>query len=164
VSVRRAAVLVVSDRASRGEYADHSGPAAREILTAWGLEVACVDVVPDEPDAVRDRLRDYADRQRLDLVVTSGGTGLGPRDITPEATREVLTREAPGIGEFLRRETSRSTPFAALSRGTAGVRERTLIVNLPGSPRGVRESLDAARTLLEHALQVLRGEPAGHSP
>jgi molybdenum cofactor synthesis domain-containing protein len=159
----RAAVLVVSDRAAAGTHRDESGPLAEQMLSDWGYSVVRREVVPDERDAIVDRLLHYTDHDRLDVVITSGGTGLAPRDVTPEATREILDREAPGIAEFLRRETSRATPMSALSRGVAGTRGSTLVVNLPGSPKGVREYLELLRPLLPHAVQVLRGESAGHA-
>ena len=158
----RTAVLVVSDRAAAGTREDTSGKAAQKILTGWGAEVAHYEIVPDDPDAIRERLLHYADRDRLDLAVTSGGTGFAPRDITPEATRSLLEKEAPGLCELLRRETARFTPFAPLSRGVAGIRGKTMIINLPGSPRGVAQCLELLKPLLRHAIRVLRGEPAGH--
>lgn len=160
----RIAILVVSDRAAAGTHVDTSGPAAERLLTERGHRVVCCDLVPDDPDAIRERLLQYADRDRVDLVITSGGTGFAPRDITPEATRGVLERDAPGLAELLRRETAHATATAALGRGVAGIRGATLIVNLPGSPRGVGECLDVLCPLLPHALGVLRGGDAGHAP
>lgn len=160
----RAAVLVVSDRVSRGEAEDRSGKTAQRLLESWGGSVPHLETVPDEVEAIQERLLHYADGDRLDVVVTSGGTGLAPRDVTPEATRAVLEREAPGLSELLRRETARFTPFAALSRGVSGIRGKTLIVNLPGSPRGVEQCLEALRPLVTHAVRVLRGGDPGHDP
>jgi molybdopterin adenylyltransferase len=160
----RAAVLVVSDRVAGGTHEDASGKIARELLAGCGCDVVHEDVVPDLEEAIEKRLCHYADQDRLDLVLTTGGTGFAPRDVTPEATQGVLEREAPGVSELLRRETARTTPLSALSRGVAGTRGRTLIVNLPGSPRGVRECLNVLAPLLPHALRVLRGEPSGHVP
>jgi molybdopterin adenylyltransferase len=160
----RAAVLVVSDRVAAGTHTDTGGARAAEMLRGWGIAVARVDVVADDRSAIGGRLREYADRDRVDLVVTTGGTGFAPRDLTPEATRDAIEREAPGIAEHLRRESAARTPFAVLSRGVAGIRGATLIVNLPGNPRGVEECLTAFRPLLDHALGVLRGGAAGHPP
>jgi molybdenum cofactor synthesis domain-containing protein len=158
----RTAVLVVSDRVAAGSHEDKSGKEARRLLAGWGADVAHYEIVPDDMDAIRERLLHYADRDRLDLVVTSGGTGFASRDVTPEATRSLLEKEAPGLSELIRRETQRFTPFAALSRGTAGIRGKTLFVNLPGSPRGVVQCLEILELLLPHAVRVLRGEDAGH--
>lgn len=160
----RATVLVVSDRSATGTHVDESGPAAKETLEAWGAEKVAVEVIPDDPAAIRDRLCGLCDRDRVDLVLTSGGTGLAPRDVTPETTREVVDRDAPGIAELLRRESSRFTPFASLSRGVSGIRGGTLIINLPGSPRGVVQCLGILKPILPHALIQLRGRADGHPP
>lgn len=150
----RIAVLTVSDRASAGVYADGSGPAVEAALT--GHEVVDRVVVPDDARTIADTLRTWADEGGVDLILTTGGTGLGPRDVTPEATRSVIEREAPGIAEAMRAHGRAVTPFAALSRQVAGARGTCLIVNLPGSPKAAVESLDAVLEILPHAVAMLR--------
>ena len=160
----RTAVLVVSDRVSSGSQVDQSGAEAETLLSAWGADMVHRDTVPDEDASIRERLLHYSDRDRLDLVVTSGGTGFAPRDITPETTRSILEKPAPGLSELLRRETASFTPFAVLSRGTAGIRGKTLFINLPGSPKGVRQCLEVLKPVLPHAIQVVRGDAGGGNP
>lgn len=164
----RVGILTVSDRSFRGEREDLSGPALvraiRERSVATGQkgqgEVDEVEtaVVPDERDQIAARLIEWCDLAQLDLVLTTGGTGFAPRDVTPEATLGVLDRQAPGLAEAIRAESLRITPHAMLSRGIAGIRRRTLIVNLPGSPRGAVESLGVIMPVLPHAVELLRGE------
>lgn len=153
----RAAVITVSDRASRGVYADESGARIQEWLKAQGAEVLYYAVIPDDLDRLQAELTHTADTLQPDLILTTGGTGFSPRDITPEATRAVVERETPGISEWGRAQTGRHTPFAYLSRATAGIRGHTLIINLPGSVRAVQEHLDALLALLPHAVQMARG-------
>ncbi len=158
----RAGVLTVSDLAARGLRPDESGQAIRELLASVDIVVERYEVVPDEQALIQERLRRWADEEGLDLVATTGGTGFGPRDVTPEATRAVIEREAPGLIVAMITEGLKRTPLAMLSRAVAGVRGRTLIVNLPGSPRGVRENLQVLLPVLPHLLELLRGEPSPH--
>jgi molybdenum cofactor synthesis domain-containing protein len=158
----RIAVLTISDAGARGERADRSGDAATEWATASGHVVVARALVADETVAIVRQLLAWCDADAADLVLTTGGTGLSRRDVTPEATCAVIEREATGIVELLRRVTSGSTPRSALGRGTAGVRARTLVVNLPGAPNAVVESLDALAPIVDHAVAILRGTPVDH--
>jgi molybdopterin adenylyltransferase len=157
----RAAVLTVSDRSARGERADESGPVLAELLRGVGASVVVQEIVSDELEPLTARLRELTDRGDVNLVVTTGGTGLSQRDNTPEATRAVVEREVPGICEAMRAETSRQTPTAMLSRAVCGVRSGALVVNLPGSPKGVRECFAVIRPVIEHALALLAGRGDG---
>jgi molybdopterin adenylyltransferase len=151
----KAVVLTISDSASRGEREDLSGPAVMSELLSLGAEIVATEILPDEREEIASRLRHYADAGEANLILTTGGTGLGPRDITPEATRDVIEREAPGLAELMRAESVKITPLGALSRSVCGARGRTLIVNLPGSVRGARENLQAVARLLPHAISLL---------
>lgn len=158
----RAAILTVSDMGARGEREDTSGAAIREMLIGAGIEIERQEIVPDERGTIAARLIEWADSGSVSAIITTGGTGLGSRDVTPEATRDVLDYEAPGIVEAMRVEGLRHTPLAMLSRAVAGVRGRTLIVNLPGSPKGVRENLAVLLPVLPHALELLFGDRSDH--
>jgi molybdopterin adenylyltransferase len=157
----RVGVLTVSDLGFRGEREDTAGQAVRERIEAMGWNVTRYGIVPDEKDIISFRLREWSDEERLQLILTTGGTGCSRRDVTPEATREVLDRQTPGISEAMRAAGLRKTPLAMVSRGVSGIRRGTLIVNLPGSKNGAMESLDAVAEALPHALDVIAGRP-GH--
>jgi molybdopterin adenylyltransferase len=156
-----AAVVTISDSAYQGTRADASGPAVAARLTERGFEVVTSVVIPDEQSEIADTLRDLADRRAASAIFTTGGTGITPRDITPEATRVVIEREIPGFGELMRLKGRESTPYAALSRAVAGTRGGVLIVNLPGSAKGAVESLDAILELVPHVLDLINGR-TGH--
>jgi len=158
----RLAILTISDAGSRGERADGSG----DLIASWGKERGYTlgerALVPDETGRIASLLAEWSDADRADVILTTGGTGLTARDVTPEATRTILQKEAPGIAEALRMSVFPRFPRAALSRGLAGVRAQTLIVNLPGSTGGVRDGLAVLNDLIEHAVELLRGEKTGH--
>lgn len=155
-----AAVVTVSDRCFRGERPDNAGPVAAELLKAAGYQVVRTGLVPDEQPKIEHLLREIADAGSVQLLVTTGGTGFSPRDVTPEATLAVCTRLTPGIPEAMRYASLRITPRAMLSRAQAGIRHGTLIVNLPGSPKAARENLEAVLPALAHGLEMLSGRPA----
>ncbi len=159
----RVAVLTVSDQGAAGLRDDTSGDAIADWVQQRGYQLSGREIVPDDTDLIAAVLVRWADQGIADLILTTGGTGLGPRDATPEATRAILEREAPGIAEALRAGGSVNTLYSVLSRGVAGTRGRTLIVNLPGSTSGVRDGIMTLSPIIEHAVRVLRQEPTGHS-
>ncbi|MCY4530020.1 MAG: MogA/MoaB family molybdenum cofactor biosynthesis protein [Chloroflexi bacterium] len=160
----RFAVLTSSDAGAKGEREDTSGDAVVEMMTTSGFRLVHRDIVPDEADRIGERLREWSDAGDVDVIVTTGGTGLGPRDVTPQTTAAVVEFQVPGIAEAMRSETMRITPMAMLSRSVVGVRSGCLIVNLPGSPKGVRETLEVALKSLTHGLEMLRGWRGHPSP
>ncbi len=159
----RVGILTVSDRSSRGEREDVSGPALRRLVEEQGWSVTQQSLLPDDEDAIRDLLIDWADGDNLDVILTTGGTGFAPRDVTPEATRAVIGREAPGLAEAMRAASLKVTPHAMLSRIVTGIRKKTIIINLPGSPKGAVENLQVVIPVLPHAVQLLREDPASES-
>ncbi len=156
----RVGILTVSDRSSAGSRSDASGPALESRLAGAGLTVSISAVVPDEVQRIREVLIQWADMEALDLILTTGGTGVSPRDVTPEATTEVLTRLIPGMAEVMRAVSMAKTPHAMISRAVAGVRGRTLIINLPGSPKGAIENLEAVLPAIPHAIAKIQGDPS----
>ena len=159
----RFGIITASDRSARGERQDASGPALARLVEEQGWEVTRQSILPDEEAALRDLLSAWADSGELDVILTTGGTGFAPRDVTPEATRAVIDREAPGLAEAMRAASLQITPHAMLSRIVTGIRKRTLIINLPGSPKGAVENLQVILPVLPHAIQLLREDPASEA-
>ena len=163
----RIGILTVSDRSSRGERADTSGPALQAVIAGQGWVVARSGIVPDQLTAIQEILIEWVDSGQVDVILTTGGTGFSQRDVTPEATLAVVERAAPGISEAMRLASLQVTPHAMLSRAMAGIRGRTLLINLPGSPKGAVENLQVVLPMLPHTVQLLHDEPdaeAGHLP
>lgn len=157
----QAAVITVSDACSRGEREDESGQLLAQLLTEIGAQIIATKILADDLDPLANALKEFAERDDVNLIVTTGGTGLAPRDNTPEATLAVIEREAPGLAEAMRNETLKQTPMAMISRGVCGVRSNTLIINLPGSPKAVRESFAVIAPVLPHAIALIAGARGG---
>jgi molybdopterin adenylyltransferase len=155
----RFGILTLSDRSARGEREDVSGPALVRLIEAENWTVARQSLLPDDESAIRAILSEWADSGEIDVILTTGGTGFAPRDVTPEATRAVIDREAPGLAEAMRAASLKITPHAMLSRVVAGIRKKTLMINLPGSPKGAAENLQVVIPVLPHAVQLLREDP-----
>jgi len=160
----RAAILTLSDKGARGEREDLSGPALSDWLTQKGVVVECMSLIPDDFEQIVSALKKWTDSLAPDLILTTGGTGVSPRDITPEATNKVIDRELPGFAERMRQESLKKTPHAIISRAIAGIRQRTLIINLPGSPKGAIENLEAVWPAIPHAIAKIQGDPSDCSP
>lgn len=156
----KAVVLTISDRASEGVYEDLSGLLLKDILKERGIETIAYKVIPDDREIIKEKLISFSDKEEINLIVTTGGTGLGPRDITPCVTEEVIRKKVVGISELIRAEGSKITKKAVLSRGVSGVRSGTLIINLPGSPKGATESLQIVIDIIPHAIEMIKGK--GH--
>jgi len=158
-----AGILTISDKGSQGQRQDESGSVIRESLSSLDSRIVAYDIVPDEADTIAAKLAQWADNGEIDLILTTGGTGLAPRDTTPEATLSILDKVAPGFTEAMRAETSKATPYAILSRAVAGVRKKCLIINLPGSPKAVRECLEVVLPSIPHAVEIIKGEVTEHT-
>jgi molybdopterin adenylyltransferase len=154
----RAVVITVSDRGARGEREDGSGPEIARLIQTMGIEIVGRQIIPDEKEMIRLALIEWSDGEKTDLILTTGGTGVSPRDVTPDATREVIEREIPGMAEAMRHQSLTLTPHAMISRAIAGIRGRTLIINLPGSPKGARENLSVILPALLHAVEKIKGD------
>lgn len=160
----KAAILTISDKGSRGERVDESGPGLARWLAQRSVEIACTEVIPDEAEQISSRLVELCDGGEVDLILTSGGTGVSPRDVTPEATFKILDREIPGFSEAMRAGSLAKTPFAMISRGVSGIRKRTLIINLPGSPKGAIENIEIVWPAVPHAVKKIQGDMEDCAP
>ena len=156
-------ILTISDKGARGQRYDESGQAIRDIFSELDSEILSYDIIPDEFDVIRQKLAEWADSGETDIIITTGGTGLGERDVTPEATMAVVDRVVPGLAEAMRAISLSKTPMAMLSRATAGMRGRCLIINLPGSPKAVRECLEVLLPAIPHAIDIIKGVVTEHS-
>lgn len=158
-----AGILTISDKGSKRQRRDESGKAIRESLSSLDSRIVKYEIVPDEADVIADKLTQWADRGDIDIILTTGGTGLGERDTTPEATLSIVDKVVPGFTEAMRAETFKATPHAILSRAVAGVRGKCLIINLPGSPKAVRECLEVVLPTIPHAVEIIKGEVTEHT-
>jgi molybdopterin adenylyltransferase len=152
-------ILTMSDKGSRGGREDVSGQEIRRLVNEMGGEVKAYDVIPDDKEIIEQKLKEYVDKKGLDLVLTTGGTGVSPRDVTPEATMAVIEKDLPGMAEAMRAESLKKTPNAVISRALAGIRKGSIIINLPGSPKAVRENLGVLLPAIPHAVKKLKGDP-----
>jgi molybdenum cofactor synthesis domain-containing protein len=155
-------IVTISDKAWQGERVDQSGQVIRDVFSAVDCQVVEYEVIPDEIDIIAQKLVQWADKGGVDVIITTGGTGLGPRDVTPEATLSIVDRVVPGLAEMMRAQSFSITPFSMLSRAVAGVRKRCLIINLPGSPKAVRECLEVILPAISHATEIIKGEITEH--
>lgn len=153
-----AGIITVSDKGSQGKREDLTGPAIAEILAGAAMDIKHAIIIPDEPDLIRETIIDFADVKKLDLIVTNGGTGVSPRDLTPDATMEVIDKQIPGMAEAMRHQSMAVTPHAMISRAVTGIRGKSLIINLPGSPKGAKENLAVVLPALKHAIEKIKGD------
>jgi molybdopterin adenylyltransferase len=156
----RAGVITVSDRSSEGSREDTSGPAIAAMLKALSIDVCQSLIIPDEKDRIKNAIKQFADKDKLDLIITTGGTGVSPRDVTPDATLEIIEKQIPGMAEAMRYKSMQITPYAMISRAVAGIRGQSLVVNLPGSPKGAKENLEVILPALKHTIEKIKGDPA----
>ncbi len=156
----KAGILTLSDKGARGERTDLSGPALSKWLSSRGVETVAYEMIPDESGLISEKLAEWSDSGTLDIILTTGGTGVSPRDVTPEATMKILERTIPGLGELMRFRSLSKTPSASLSRAVAGIRGKTLIINLPGSPKGAVENIEAVWDAVPHAVAKIQGDPS----
>lgn len=153
-----AGIITVSDKGSQGKREDLSGPAIAEMLAGAAIEIKHTLIIPDETDHIKEAIIDFADVKNLDLILTNGGTGVSPRDLTPDATLQVIDKQIPGMAEAMRRESMKVTPHAMISRAVVGIRGKSLVINLPGSPKGARENLAVLLPALKHCIEKIKGD------